>query len=139
MSSHIRPIAADDFAAVADVWYRSWLSTGAHHGKGVTRAVLEQRLLEEPWAIWVSCSDDSIAALLALDRADACLSQLFVAPEFQSRGIGLELFKLAQHELPDGFWLRTDESNAGARAFYERERLRLERIEGGRAYYKWEP
>lgn len=139
MTSLCVPLVEADFPEVADLWYRSWLSTGAEHGEGVTRDVLEQRLRSEPWEMWTARCEGTIAAFLALDRRDACLSQLFVAPESQNQGIGLQLFRLAQSELPEGFWLRTDEGNAGARRFYDRHGLQLERIEEGRAYYRWQP
>ena len=137
MSSLIRPIRNQDCPEVADLWYQSWLSTGAEHGESVTPAVLERRLWDEPWDIWVAELDQSIVAFLAIDRQECCLSQLFVAPEFQNRGIGLNLMEKAQSEMPQGFWLRTDEANLRARRFYQRHGLKLDRLEEQRAYYSW--
>ncbi|GAA4052338.1 GNAT family N-acetyltransferase [Parerythrobacter jejuensis] len=139
MSLRIESITDADFSEVADLWFQSWLSTGAAHSEGVTAAILEDRLANEPWDMWLARIGRDIAAFLAIDRSDACLSQLFVAPEFQGRGIGLELFNLAKLELPEGFWLRTDEGNSGARRFYDRHGLIVDRIEDGRAYYTWCP
>ncbi|MBV7264783.1 GNAT family N-acetyltransferase [Erythrobacter ani] len=139
MTLQIEVLADGDFRDVADLWYQSWLSTGAEHGEGVTPDVLERRLRGEPWDIWVARLDAKVAAFLAIDRKDACLSQLFVAPEFQNRTIGRRMFELAQREMPFGFWLRTDESNTGARRFYERKGLECECIEAGRAYYRLRP
>ncbi len=139
MSIDITPAIEADYAEIAELWFRSWLSTGAEHGEGITVEVLIQRLHDEPWDIWAARSKGRIAAFLAIDRADACLSQLFAAPEFQNRGVGLQLFRLAQREMPEGFRLRTDEGNVGARRFYDRHGLLLDRMDGGRVYYRWHP
>ena len=87
--------------------------------------------------MWVVHFDKKAAAFLAIDRQDKCLSQLFVAPEFQNRTLGQKLLEQAKREMPSGFWLRTDEGNTRARRFYERYGLKLDRLEEGRAYYNW--
>ncbi len=139
MNTDISPANVTDYAEIADLWYRSWLSTGAENGDGVTVDVLIQRLHDEPWEMWTARSEGTVTAFLAIDRADTCLSQLFAAPEFQNCGIGSRLLEFAKQEMPGGFWLRTDEGNGGARRFYDRSGMVLDRLSEGRAYYRWQP
>ena len=49
------------------------------------------------------------------------LSQIFVAPAYQRRGIGKMLMAFTRQHLPDEINLRTDTRNTKARAWYERE------------------
>ena len=139
MSTRLERFRRSDAAEVAELWYRSWLSTGANRNDSVTPAQLERRLGEEPWEIWVLREGSSVSAFLAIDRDREILAQLFVAPSAQGKGTGRDLLDLARAELPMGFRLRTDEGNLGARRFYERHGLILDRIEGGRAFYVWMP
>ena len=139
MSTRLERFRRSDAAEVAELWYRSWLSTGAIRDDSVTPAELQRRLGEEPWEIWVLRAGSSVCAFLAIDRDRETLAQLFVAPSAQGNGAGRDLLDLARSELPNGFRLRTDEGNVGARRFYERHGLIFDRIEAGRAYYVWKP
>ncbi|WP_299328060.1 GNAT family N-acetyltransferase [Parasphingopyxis sp.] len=139
MTVNPEPIAPADFREVAQLWYDSWLSTGAEHGEGVTVSHLSERLVDEGWEIFIVREESTIVAFLALDIESAILSQIFVLPSHQGAGIGVSLLEFAKTRLPSGMALRTNVDNRGARRFYEREGWSLDRIESGRAYYRWKP
>lgn len=137
MTVNPEPLEQADLREVAQLWYDSWLSTGAEHGKSVTVSYLEDRLADEGWDIFVVRDGAKIVAFLALDTESAILSQIFVLPGYQGAGIGVELLDFAKKCLPSGMTLRTNIDNRSARRFYEREGWSLDRIDGGRAYYRW--
>ena len=97
---------------------------------------------------WVAVADEGEAdrpiGFLALEPAS--LENLYIDPEWQSRGVGKALLDHAKTLRPDGFTLFTFQANEGARRFYEREGL--EAIEFGVApppenepdvRYAWRP
>lgn len=142
----IHPAAAPDLDAIARIWFEGWRSTGLATADDdnlpALRRLIDCRILED-WSLLVAMLDQQRVGMLALTAAT--VDQLFVAPAFQRRGIGVALLKEAKRQLPSGFRLRTNVGNVGARRFYEREGLTLERI--GRhptrktavAYYRWRP
>lgn len=122
----IRAYAPEHLGAVAALWLDSHRSTGLEDD-GVTVEALAARIPQEiagGWETWLAWDGDRLLAFMALRLADACLDQLFVAPEAQGTGVGSDLLDLAKTKMPDGFWLRTAAANAGGRAFYERRGLR---------------
>jgi ribosomal protein S18 acetylase RimI-like enzyme len=82
--------------------------------------------------MWIAESPDA-QALGILVLEDEWIDQLYVAPDFTSRGIGGQLLDLAKRERPDGLRLWTFVSNLGAQRFYERHGFaELERTDGRR-------
>jgi putative acetyltransferase len=117
----IRDYHEIDLEAVAEVWLRSWQSTGVD--VPVTLDELRSRLpdgLARDWTIYVATTDEGVAGFLALcaDR----LEQLFVAPEWQNRGIGKLLLDFVKNRKPEGFGLHAAAESRAIR-FYEREGL----------------
>jgi len=59
--------------------------------------------------------------MLALHLPDRYLDQLFVAPDYQGRGLGRRLLAFTHEHLPDEIWLRCVRENDKAWRWYERE------------------
>ena len=69
------------------------------------------------------------AAMLAFRLRDGYLDQLFIAPEYQSKGLGKRLLGFTREHLPDEIWLRCVRENERAWRWYEREGFVFEREE----------
>lgn len=141
----LRPYSPGDEAALAEVWFESWLSVGLERPV-VTRAELAERVPRElagRWEVTVAEADGRVLGFLALALAEGRLDQLFIAPDAQGRGVGRALFEAARRRMPDGFWLSTQPANGRACAFYERLGMMLDRVEpghaGDRVFYRFAP
>jgi hypothetical protein len=128
----LRPYAPGDQAALAKLWFESWLSVGLEDPTDpvVTLAELSERVPRElagRWGVTVAESEERLIGFLALAPSEGRLDQLFIA--------------VARRRLPDGFWLGAHAANLGARVFYERRGMVLDRYEpgdrGDRAIYVW--
>lgn len=71
--------------------------------------------------LWVATSGSSLTAIMEL--SENWIEQLYVAPPYFRQGYGSRLLELAQSSRWELF-LWTFETNAVARAFYERHRFR---------------
>ncbi len=146
----IRPVRADEYDAVAEVWMRSWRSNGIGEPRGDEsglRAVMRERIpleVANGWSLYVADEDGTIAAMLAFRRCDGCLDQLFIAPEYQNKGLGKRLLAFARENLPGEIWLRCVRENERAWRWYEREGFVFEKEEldprSGymMKYYRWQ-
>lgn len=135
LSMKLRSYAPGDEAALAELWFESWLSVGLEHPE-VTQAELAERLpreLAERWDVTVAEADGRLLGFLALALPERRLDQLFIAPAAQGRGVGKALFDVARQRMPDGFWLSTQPANRRARAFHERCGMTFDRLETGHA------
>ena len=131
----LRPYSPGDEAALAELWFESWLSVGLE-SPVVTKAELAERVPRElagRWEVTVAETDGRVLGFLALAPAERRLDQLFIAPDAQGRGVGRALFEVAKQRMPDGFWLSTQPANRRACAFYERPGMALDRLEEGSA------
>jgi ribosomal protein S18 acetylase RimI-like enzyme len=120
----IRPARADEYDAVARVWMNSWVSTGLEAASNFLLAKLRARVLieiEKGWSLFVADDDGQLAAMLALHLPKLYLDQLFVAPEYQGKGLGRSLLAYARQRLPDEIELRCVRENDKAWRWYERE------------------
>ena len=123
----VRHPRADEYPAMARVWYDSWISTGLARPDDPQPAAYVQRLEEEGrsgWQARIAVSAPGILGFLAYDPSRHWLRQLFIAPHAQRQGIGRMLLDHAKHAMPGGFWLRTDAGNVRARQFYGAHDLR---------------
>ena len=119
----IRPARTDEYDEVARVWMDSWVSTGLEDASNYLLANLRARLrreVENGWSLFVADDRRTIAAMLALRLSDGCLGQLFVAPDYQGKGLGERLL---------AFWLRCVRENEKAWRWYEREGFVFEKEE----------
>ena len=99
----IRPALAYEYDEIARVWMESWVSTGLAEASNFLLANLRARVrheIEQGWSLYVADDNENFAAMLALHLPDKYLDQLFVAPEYQGKGIGRQLlaFTRQQHE-----------------------------------------
>jgi GNAT superfamily N-acetyltransferase len=128
-----------DLVEISELWHRSWLSSDPQDRAAATVSDLRNRLQCENWDLHLVREDGRIVAFLALDERSDILAQMLVEPACQRRRIGHFLLGYAKRRMPGGFTLRTDETNTGARRFYEKNGLILDRCEDRRAYYRWHP
>ena len=128
----IRPATPADYPALADLWFDSWASIGISNETDWPRETVRERLYEEVvdrWCLFAAQERDELVGMLALAPAEQRVDQLFVAPSYQGKGVGLALLEFAKQELPDRIVLVTQEENVRARRFYEREGFCLHRSE----------
>jgi len=142
----IRPARTDEYDEIARVWMDSWTSTGLEDASNFLLANLRARIsreVESGWSLFVAHDGGRFAAMLALRLADGCLGQLFVAADYQGKGLGKRLLAFAQEQMPNEIWLRCVRENEKAWRWYEREGFVFEReaVEPamGRVmkYYRW--
>lgn len=120
----LRPYRSTDFEPLIELWWESWhSSSGYEHHKPIE--VWKQRWLdlEKHHKIVVIECQSTIIAFAALDVQAGILSQLFVSPQWQRKGLGRRLMKWVAAQCPNGFTLKTATDNREARAFYEKCRL----------------
>jgi GNAT superfamily N-acetyltransferase len=126
----IRAARADEHDEIARVWMDSWVSTGLEDAGGALLARLRARVpmeVEKGWSLYVADDNGVLAAMLALHLPDRYLDQLFVAPAYQSSGLGRRLLAFTRQQLPDEIWLRCVRENDKAWRWYEREGFVLEK------------
>ena len=141
----IRAAGESEYDEVARLWMESWVSIGLEPASEKMLAELRTRVRTEianGWSLHVADDAGRIAAMLAFRRRDACLDQLFVAPEYHGRGIGKMLLQFTRKNLPDEIWLRCASLNDKAWRWYEREGFVLEKEEPHphglmMRYYRW--
>jgi len=120
----IRPARPDEYDEIARVWMNSWVSTGLEEASNFLLAKLRARVpleVEKGWTLFVADDEGRLAAMLALHLPKRYLDQLFVAPEYQGRGLGRRLLTLARTHLRDEIELRCVRENDRAWRWYERE------------------
>jgi GNAT superfamily N-acetyltransferase len=113
--------------ALAQLWHASCLSSGPIVFDDDTPdrlAGLIDNNMAQGWDVTLAWDEGILAGFLALKMSEHRLDQLFVAPDYQNKGLGLQLLNLAKSKLSNGFHLRTAVSNVGARRFYLRHGLR---------------
>jgi ribosomal protein S18 acetylase RimI-like enzyme len=142
----IRAARPDEYDEVARVWMESWVSTGLEDGSKYLLANLRARVPREignGWSLYVADDNGRIAAMLALHLPHRYLDQLFVAPEYQGKGLGRQLLAFTREKLPDEIWLRCVRENDRAWRWYEREGFAFEKQEVepktgfAMKYYRW--
>ncbi|MEO0449710.1 MAG: GNAT family protein [Pseudomonadota bacterium] len=138
----------EDYHLIADIWDKSWKSTGVESPEKLSVTELAARLEKmvlEGASLYSVTDEETVIGLILLIEADRCLSQVFLAPDQQGQGYGPKCLEFIQEQLPEGFWLSVAEGNQGAIRFYERNGLRRERrkwrpeYERFDLYYVWDP
>jgi len=142
----IRPARPDEYDEIARVWMNSWASTGLEHASNFLLAKLRARIpleIEKGWSLFVADDGGPFAAMLALHLPKKYLDQLFVAPEYQGRGLGRQLLGFTRQLLPDEIYLRCVRENEKAWRWYEREGFGFEKEQVDpmtgfvMKYYRW--
>src|SRR5262245_37820329 len=130
--SIIRPALSHEYDDVARVWMESWDSNWLAEASNFVLAHLRARVryeIEHGWSLFVGDDHGNFTAMLALYLPDRYLDQLFVAPEYQGRGIGRQLLVFTRQQLPEEIWLRCVRENEKAWRWYEREGFVYEKEE----------
>jgi GNAT superfamily N-acetyltransferase len=144
----IRPALPHEYDEIARIWMESWVSTGLAEASNFLLANLRARVrkeIDDGWSLFVADDNGNFAAMLALHLPDKYLDQLFVAPEYQGKGIGRLLLAFTRQQLPDEIWLRCVRENEKAWRWYEREGFVYEKEEVSPVtgfmmkYYRWRP
>lgn len=146
----IRPFRPQELDSVVDLWYSTWHATFPdlrhHEPKDEWRRRFETEIAVEE-RVYIAEVDGRIAGFLAVkDRGggQGYLHEIFVAPEFQRRGVGSTLMGLAKALAPAGLRLHTLQRNTQAAAFYARHGFTVVSTGVGRvglpnAQYGWTP
>jgi ribosomal protein S18 acetylase RimI-like enzyme len=146
MPPTIRPARPDEYDEIARVWMNSWASTGIEDASNFLLAKLRARIpleIEKGWSLFVADDGGPFAAMLALHLPLCYLDQLFVAPEYQGRGLGRQLLAFSRRLLPDEIHLRCVRENEKAWRWYEREGFDFEKEQVEpmtgfvMKYYRW--
>ncbi|MEO8358305.1 MAG: GNAT family N-acetyltransferase [Chloroflexota bacterium] len=119
----IREFCDDDFDAVTILWRvarekllpEGQTDTGHHFYED--RNYFRDHVLKKN-RVWVVAVGDRPVAFMAMEND--FIDQLYIHPDFQRRGIGLELLNFARQQSPGHLWLYTLQVNVNARAFYEK-------------------
>jgi GNAT superfamily N-acetyltransferase len=142
----IRPARPDEYDEIGRVWMNSWVSTGLAEASNFLLAQLRARVrleMEKDWSLFVADDNGVLAAMLALQLPRLYLDQLFVAPEYQGRGLGKRLLAFTRQHLPHEIYLRCVRENDKAWRWYEREgfvyeKEQVEPMTGFvMKYYRW--
>jgi GNAT superfamily N-acetyltransferase len=142
----IRPARADEYDEIARVWMDSFCSTGIAEPSNFLLANLRARIpaeIEKGWSLFVADDGGKYAAMLALHLSRKYLDQLFVAPQYQGKGLGRTLLGFTRQHLPDEIELRCIRENEKAWRWYEREYFvfEQEKVEPMTGfvmkYYRW--
>ncbi len=128
MGVAIRAYRDEDLAAVAQIWWQGWSPPpgGAdERPPGLLKELMERIPRERAtrWELFVAADADTVVGMLAFTRSEKYLDELFIAETRRGQGIGKILLDFTKAQMSDGFWLRTNLENEGARRFYRREGL----------------
>lgn len=127
-AAQLRAFVQEDAAALGQLWWESWRSTGLSQAGDPGPDDYGARLLngaQADWEVVIASASDLILGFVAYVKKESWLRQLFVAPKAQSCGVGTRLLDAARSGMPHGFWLRTDAQNRAVANFYERRGLTL--------------
>ncbi|HEX5825558.1 MAG TPA: GNAT family N-acetyltransferase [Candidatus Limnocylindrales bacterium] len=135
----IRPAAAADAAAVADVFLESFHATYdfplAHTDDDVRGWI---RGLVAGDGAWVAVDHTgAVVGMMVVTPGE--LDQLYVRPDRLGEGIGRQLLDVARDRSPDGLTLYTFQVNERARRFYERNGFVAEWLGDGSANEESQP
>jgi GNAT superfamily N-acetyltransferase len=125
VSLGIRLYRPEDFDVVTLLWRRSREESlpelADDHTFEEDCAYFEDMILKHN-QVWVAVVDDVTAGFMAINGS--LVDQLYIAPNFQHKGIGQALLAHARSLSPNFLRLYTLQVNTRARAFYEKNGFR---------------
>jgi len=116
----IRMAIPTDRDVLLDIWLRSVRATRTFVSESDIQSMLPQvrdYLASGGPELWVAC-DDAGAVMGFMGMSGSEIESLFLAPEFQGRGVGRRLVRHAQ-ALHGELTVDVNEQNTAARRFYE--------------------
>lgn len=122
MDIYTREAQPSDIVSIFDVRTsvkENHLSREEMQQMGITESVVAD-MIEESCCTWVATVDDKVIGFSMILPDEGCLFAAFVMPEYEGKGIGRRLVKLAEQELfkyHEMAWLETDQ-NSRAMQFY---------------------
>jgi GNAT superfamily N-acetyltransferase len=127
MSLHIRLYQPEDFDAVTLIWWRTLEDTFPEFQRSKGHTFEENRLyfrdvILRDNQVWVAIFDGTVAGFMAIKST--YIDHLYVAPDFQNRGIGQAFLAHARCLSPKFLHLNTFQSNKRGRVFYEKNGFR---------------
>jgi ribosomal protein S18 acetylase RimI-like enzyme len=127
----LRPLEVGDDEAVVLLWQRARSQAFPELEARMGHSADDDRkhfsgFIARHCDVWVAVQQSTVIGFIALGAGS--IEQLFVAPEFQGRGVGTRLLKLAMQTFPEGFSLFTHQANGSARRFYEHHGFRVVRL-----------
>jgi ribosomal protein S18 acetylase RimI-like enzyme len=136
----LRRARPSDGPRIADVYLRSFRaalpSIRLVHPDDEVRAFFAIVVTVER-ETYVATDGDQVTGFVCLEGDS--VAHLYVAPESQGRGVGVELIELAKRERPAGLRLFTFQANTRARAFYERHGFEVVDLNDGDRNEEGEP
>jgi putative acetyltransferase len=122
MGVEVHRLECEQLAAAVDVWVRArwdaqpWLEERMGYTGEQNLAFFRDVICVE-FQVWIAAEGATVLGLIALK--DNEIDRLYVAPEFQRRGIGSALLDKARELSPEWLGLFTHQRNEKARRFYE--------------------
>jgi len=137
----------DDAQVIADIHITARLTAMPYlvspHSDDQTRDWLASCVGDQPSSWWLARKDGRVVGYMFINGDQ--LDHLYVHPDAQGCGIGTCLLQEARMLSPERIVLATFQSNARARAFYEKHDFRPVRFTDGEneeaepdVYYLWE-
>ena len=121
----LRAMAADDVAALTDLWVAAWRATGLAVDFEARRDWFGTRLTELAASgadlVVAEDADGALAGFVTIQPDSGHLDQLCVAPAWQGGGVAALLLGAAKARAPRCVRLEVNADNARARRFYRRE------------------
>jgi ribosomal protein S18 acetylase RimI-like enzyme len=120
----LRETRPEEIDAIVTIWGASRRSSMPEfearmaHTRGDDLAYF-QAVICQKFDVVIALVDDEIVAMMAIAPPE--IDQLYVAPEWQRRGVGSALIAEARRRSPERLILDTFQANARARAFYEKQ------------------
>ena len=122
----IRPARESELYPLAQIWDESWKSTKVPSPEHLSLTELAGRLrgfVRSGALLFAIEEGGRLIGLIVIDPARSVLSQLFLSPAEQSRGIGRACMAFIQSQMPEGYTLSVAEQNHKAIQFYRRAGL----------------
>ena len=124
MSTYVRTARLSDIEGMFDVRtsvIENHLSREEMRQMGITEGVVGD-MIEKSLCAWVATENNKIIGFSMILPDEGCLFAAFVLPEYEGKGIGRRLVRLAEQELfqhHEIAWLETDKNSRAAKFYMQ--------------------
>ena len=124
MSTYVRTAQLSDIESMFDVRtsvIENHLSREEMRQMGITEGVVGD-MIEKSLCAWVATENNKIIGFSMILPDEGCLFAAFVLPEYEGKGIGRRLVRLAEQELfqhHEIAWLETDKNSRAAKFYMQ--------------------